>query len=126
MKQFTTLHSQHEDVSAVIDDTLRQLADIPAGANFGFIYVTDAMADEFSSLLQQCKQATGIEHWTGSVGLGIISDDSELYDLPAASIMLTDFSPHSFAMLPLVSNPQQLDTLPEKVHGFATSARVIH
>ncbi|MGD8678289.1 MAG: hypothetical protein PVG16_04745, partial [Chromatiales bacterium] len=121
MKQFTTLHSQHEDVSAVIDDTLRQLADIPAGANFGFIYVTDAMADEFSSLLQQCKSVTGIPHWTGTVGIGIISDGSEFYEQPAASIMLAQFPAQSFAMLPLVSKTEDFDTLPSALQAFSTS-----
>ena len=126
MKQFTTLHSQHEDVSAVIDDTLRQLADIPAGANFGFIYVTDAMADEFSSLLQQCKSVTGIPHWTGTVGIGIISDGSEFYEQPAVSIMLAQFPAQSFAMLPLVSKTDDFDTLPSALQAFSTSFGVIH
>jgi small ligand-binding sensory domain FIST len=126
MEQFTTIHSQHEDVSAVIDDTLRQLADIPAGANFGFIYVTDAMADEFGSLLQQCKSVTGIPHWTGTVGLGIISDGCELYEQPAASIMLAQFPAQSFTMLPLISKADDLDTLPSALQAYSTSFGIIH
>ncbi len=126
MKQFTTLHSRHEDVSAVIDDTLRQLAGIPAGANFGFIYVTDTMADEFGSLLQQCKSVTGIQHWTGTVGLGVISDDTEFYELPAASIMLAKFPAESFAMLPLISRMEDLEALPSSLQAFSTSFGIIH
>ena len=126
MNQFTTISSRHEDVSAVIDDTLRQLADIPAGANFGFIYVTDAMADEFGSLLRECKTVTGIRHWTGTVGLGVISDDSELYEQPAASIMLAQFPEQGFAMLPLIEKTGDLDMLPPALQAFSTSFGVIH
>jgi small ligand-binding sensory domain FIST len=126
MHQFFSIHSRRKDVSSVIDDVLHQLRDAPPEASFGFIYVTDDMADEFGSLLQQCKQATGIEHWTGTIGLAVISDNAELYDQPAASIMLADFPPESFTMLPLVSKPQQLDMLPEQLKDFATSFGVIH
>ncbi|MGD1990263.1 MAG: hypothetical protein PVF16_01545, partial [Chromatiales bacterium] len=115
-----SIRSQHEDVSAVVDDTLRKLANIPPGANFGFLYVTDAMADEFGSLLRQCKSLTGIRHWTGTVGLGIISDDLELYEQPAASIMLARFPEESFAMLPLISEPRELDLLPSALQTFST------
>jgi small ligand-binding sensory domain FIST len=126
MKQFMSIRSQHEDVSAVVDDTLRKLANIPPGANFGFLYVTDAMADEFGSLLRQCKSLTGIRHWTGTVGLGIISDDLELYEQPAASIMLARFPEESFAMLPLISEPRELDLLPSALQTFSTSFGLIH
>ena len=91
MDVFFNISSQHDTAQAVIDDCVQQINAAPADANFGFIYATDAMSTDFPVLLKQCKIATGIEHWAGTVGRGVIAPGQELYDTPAASIMLASF-----------------------------------
>lgn len=126
MKEFYSVCSQQRSAQAVIADTLAQLESAPKTANFGFIYATDAMSSKYSELLRQCKQVTGIEHWLGSLGLGVISTGKEHYDLPAVSILLADFDPQEFAMLPLISDEHQLAGGIKTPREFATHFGIIH
>jgi small ligand-binding sensory domain FIST len=126
MQSFFNICSQHATASAVIEDCLQQLGRAPTEANFGFLYATDAMASEYKTLLDECKARTGIEHWVGSLGIGVISSGREHYDTPAASIMLAKFDEPDFAMLPLISQPDEIKANIKTPDKFATSLAIIH
>ena len=126
MQNFLSISSQHTTASAVIDDCLQQLERAPAEANFGFIYATDAMSSDYKKLLAACKRQTGIKHWVGSLGIGIISNNHEHYDTPAASIMLAQFNENDFAMLPLISHQEEIAANIKTPTGFATSLGIVH
>ena len=126
MDKFFSISSQHDNAQDVISDCVRQLDTAPAEANFGFIYATDAMSADFEEMLKQCKQATNIEHWIGTIGLGIISAGQEVYDLPAASIMLAYFDDGEFTMVPSISEQSDIASRLRWPHKFATNFGVIH
>lgn len=126
MNEFFSISSQHDSPEAVINDCVQQCKAAPAEANFGFIYATDAMSADFSKLLKQCKAATSIEHWVGSIGLGVITTDQEIYDVPAASIMLATFPDDEFTMVPAIRNQQELASKLHWPHPFITNFGVIH
>lgn len=125
MENFFNISCQHDTAQAVIADSLAQLEKSPAEFNFGFIYVTDAMSDDYPDLLQQCKKKTGIEHWLGTIGVGIIASGQEYYDRPAVSIMLAKFDVNEFTMLPLIKNINDMELLkqPDK---YLTNFGIIH
>ncbi len=79
------------------------LAPLPAGANLGFVYATDAFADDFGSILAYLRQKTGIEHWVGSIGIGICAGDSEFFDRPALATMVAAMPADSFRVFPAIS-----------------------
>lgn len=127
MDKFFNFSSQKESSAAVISDCVQQLKAAPAAdANFGFIYATDSMTTEFPNLIEQCKAACGIGHWIGTIGLGIISADKELYDMPAVSIMLANFNQNDFAMIPSINNPGELTSYIRWPRKFATNFGIIH
>ncbi|MBE9564269.1 MAG: FIST C-terminal domain-containing protein [Proteobacteria bacterium] len=126
MDKFFSFSSQLESAENVINDCVQQLKAAPADANFGFIYATDGMTADFPELVKQCKAASGIEHWIGTIGLGIISADKELYDMPAASIMLANFDENDFAMIPSINNPGELTSYIRWPREFATNFGIIH
>lgn len=126
MDQFFSIISQHDSAQAVIDDCVQQLDAAPAGANFGFIYATDAISADFHELLKQCKAACDIEHWIGSVGLGVITTAREVYDRPAASIMLAHFDEDEFTMVPAISKQSDIASRLQWPHKFITNFGVIH
>lgn len=125
MENFLTISCQHDNAQAVITDCLQQLEKISAQFNFAFIYATDAMSAEYPDLLQQCKNNTGIKHWLGTIGAGIIAPGKELYDRPAVSIMLATFDDHEFTMLPLIKNSSDIKLL-NWPHEFFTNFGIIH
>jgi small ligand-binding sensory domain FIST len=126
MDQFFSVSSQHDTAQAVINDCVQQFDAAPVEANFGFIYATDAMSAELPLLLKQCKEATSIEHWIGTTGLGVITSGQEVYDLPAASIMLANFNDDEFTMVPAISKPGDIASRLQWPRKFMTNFGVIH
>ena len=76
---------------------------IPAGVNLGFVYVTDVVAEDFSSILTYLRQKTGIEHWVGSVGLGVCAGATEYFDVPAVAVMVAALPEDAFCVFPCLS-----------------------
>ena len=100
MEQFLLAHGAGQPGDRLVDDCLNQLGDIPPEANFGFLYLSDALADMAEPLIERLKQATGITTWVGTVGIGIIGGSSEYYDEPAMAIMLAGFNEADYRLLP--------------------------
>ncbi|MDH3979294.1 MAG: FIST C-terminal domain-containing protein [Gammaproteobacteria bacterium] len=88
------------DWETVIDACIAGLDDIPADTNFGFIYVTDPLAPYLDNMLTRLHEQTGVQEWTGSVGSGICCTAREIYDEPAAAIMLAALPADSFRLIP--------------------------
>lgn len=61
------------------------------GMNFGFLYVTDVLAEDAGSILTLFKSVTGIDHWIGCTGLAVAGTGKEYIDVPAISAMIGKF-----------------------------------
>ena len=86
-----------------------QLGSIPTAANVGFVYATDSSAPLLAEVLQDLKQTTGIEQWSGTIGSGMTVMGAEHYDRPTVAVMLGQFPPQDFRCI----DPQAID-----VSGF--------
>ena len=100
MNRFLLAHGAGQAGDRLVGDCLNQLGSIPPEANFGFLYLSDHLADAAEPLLEQLKQATGITAWIGTVGIGVIASGNEYYDQPAMAIMLAGFNEADFQLLP--------------------------
>lgn len=111
MTSFVVAQAEAEDwaqvAKACADDLLRS----GEAFNLGFIYVTDSLAEDLPSILTYLRQKTGIEHWTGSIGIGICAmtgDDirggGEYFQRPAAAVMATTMAIDDFKILPVIEN----------------------
>ncbi len=78
----TAKHALEELQSARTDDD---------GMNLGFIYITDALAEDAGSIITLFKSVTGIEHWVGCTGIGVAGNGAEIVDKPAISAMIGAF-----------------------------------
>lgn len=104
MKQFLFAHSANQPASQLLDECLEQLGDIPPEATLGFLYATDHLAEQIPGLLQNLREATGVQHWVGTLGMGLIASNTEYYDTPALAIMIADFNEADFRLLPNFTN----------------------
>jgi small ligand-binding sensory domain FIST len=82
---------------------IEQLSPISKEANLGFLYVTDAASGNLSDLLHYLREQTGIESWTGSVGLGICTPHKAIFERPAIALMIAAIPPQSFQIFRLAS-----------------------
>ncbi|MGD8933555.1 MAG: FIST N-terminal domain-containing protein [Gammaproteobacteria bacterium] len=126
MQEFYSISSQQHSVAAVIEECEQLLGNAPSAANFGFIYATDEMSSGYEALLQACRERTAVKHWVGSLGIGIIASGKEIYDMPAASIMLAEFDANEFSILPLIRKPNEIASKFKTPHPFTTSFMLIH
>lgn len=82
------------------------LAALPSapGANLGFVYVTDRLADQLSSIVTLFRGVTGIDQWVGTVGLGVCGRGAEVFDRPAIAVLLTTLPAESFRLFPALTD----------------------
>ncbi|MDA1323705.1 MAG: FIST C-terminal domain-containing protein [Proteobacteria bacterium] len=99
------------------DGCLAELGPLPAGANLGFVYVTDALDEGLRLILKRLRAETRIHHWVGTIGFGICVSRTELFDVPAMAIMVGAVPRDSFCLLPAIG-PDDLD-LPDPVVSWA-------
>ncbi len=96
MAAFRYAHATGKDWREAADRSLTHLAPCPEAANLGFLYVTDALVSDMDGIVECLRAGTGIEHWIGTVGVGICATGVEYYDEPAMAVMLGEFPAGSF------------------------------
>ena len=122
MTSFMIARSEADDWAAIARELESGLAGTEPGAGarrLGFLYVTDNLADDLSALLTYLRQATGIDDWTGSVGMGICWGDGdgggEAFGRPAAAALVADLPDAAFAMLPRLG--ESVDEIDAELSG---------
>ena len=93
------------DWHSIVRQCLQGLGGGPFDANFGLLYVTDPLAVHLDELLADLSDKTGIKDWIGAVGSGICFTGCEIYDQPAAAVMLASLPEHSFRLIPAGIKP---------------------
>lgn len=100
MAPFKVVHADAGGGASAWESCARQLHPLPDGANLGFVYVTDILAGRLEAILADLKEATGIGHWVGGVGLGICAADRGYFDRPAMAVMVAALPEDSFCTVP--------------------------
>ncbi|MEK9755198.1 MAG: FIST N-terminal domain-containing protein, partial [Rhodospirillaceae bacterium] len=92
-----------------LEEGLHGLEPGPGRQYLGFLYVTDALAEDYGSIVSYLRQKTGVHHWIGSVGMGVmaVAPDGagdwagrEWFGRPGACAMVADFPRDGFCVLP--------------------------
>lgn len=126
---FKFAHAAHADWVRAADACVRQMGAIPPAATLGFLYVSDAFVGELGAILAFFRRATGVPHWTGSVGVGVCATGAEYLEAPAIAVMLAEFEPGDFSMLPVCRDPEDIrrvasDAYFALVHGDPANNRI--
>lgn len=116
--------SPHWRIAAA--ECLEQLGRNASGASIGFLYLTDVYASRAQELLELLRMRTGVEHWVGTVGVGICAMHSEYMDQGAMAVMLGRFQPGTFRVLSQLRSSSDLQRDPLSVGGAAGNFAVVH
>ena len=106
---FRHAHAAHPDWTEAARLCMNQLGTPPAAATLGFLYVSDVFVSELDAILNFFRVATGVSHWTGSVGVGVCATGKEYLEEPAIAVMLGEFLPQDFRVLPPARTPQEIE-----------------
>jgi len=99
MDRFLVAHTSAAHSQEALQACLVQLGEVPAEANIGFVYATDECAGDLAGMLRLLKEHTGVEHWIGTVGMGICANTREYYDVPALAVMVGALPPEAFTVI---------------------------
>lgn len=140
MTAFKVVHTQSQDWAQAVKVCADGLLSAAGDFNLGFLYATDKLAEDLPSILTYLRQKTGIEHWVGSIGMGIcaISEQGacEYFGQPALAVMAMALPADSFHVVPKLENDvdelsaQTVDWINDKsacfgiVHGDPSNALV--
>ena len=89
-----------QDWKSIVEQCLADLGPGAPAANLGLLYLTEPLAPYLQNLLDYLREKTGISDWVGTVGSGICYSGTEVYDEPAAAIMLATLPDDSFRLIP--------------------------
>ncbi len=76
------------DISRKVLEELQSVQTEGFKPNIGFLYFTDALAVDATSILTLFRSVTGIEHWTGCAAIGVCASGVEYVDQPSISVMI--------------------------------------
>ncbi len=111
-----------------MEQCLQQVGYVPPGTNLGFLYLTDLFADLAGPILERLRHETGVQHWVGTVGMGICATGKEYYDSAAMAVMLAELPDDSFRVLHFYN--RAADHLPGDwsrwLAGSATHTGLVH
>jgi len=88
------------DAVTQVADRLASSAHRPGSSRLGFVYVTDPVNPHLDEVLETLRDATGVEHWVGAVGIGICATGIEYYERPAVAAMVAELPADSFRLFP--------------------------
>lgn len=118
--RFASVLAKGHDWRDCSKSALEQLGQIRTendGFNFGFLYISDELAEDMESIVNLFKGVTNIENWVGSVGIGVCGNNELCIDRPAISVMITRFDDHDFEIFGLKSGDDKSD-LQERLENW--------
>ncbi len=99
------------DTSKAVLEQLDSIRTENDGFNFGFLYISDYLADDASSIYNLFKSVLKIDDWIGSIGMGVIGAQEPLIDQPAISAMIGRFPDNSFCIFPKVATNSDIELI---------------
>lgn len=121
---FAHAASPHWRIAAA--ECLERIGPVALDANLGFVYVTDTYAARLGELLELLRARTGIDHWVGTIGIGICATGREYLDEGAMAIMLGSFPVGSFRVLSSLRTLADLARDPLTIGATAGNFALVH
>ena len=110
---FRSGHASDADWETLTASCLTQIGNIPAGANLGFIYVSDTLDEDLPLIADRLREDTGVDHWVGTIGFGVMVGGREYFDTPAMVALVGALDEDAFRVMSTIDTPG--DPLPDEV-----------
>jgi small ligand-binding sensory domain FIST len=110
-----------EDALRAAETVGKELARSGSQGTLGFVYVTDKLKADFSAIVECLREHTGVEHWVGTIGFGVIAGRGAVFDKPAIAAMICTWPKDQLDFYDHLSPPPPAD---EKAFGMPTA--IVH
>ena len=125
-ESFAYGHASSASWRAAVEACLEQCGQAVRSATLGFVYATDGFADDLGDILDVLRRRTGVGHWVGSVGCGVVASGREYLDEPALAIMCCTFDESAFRVLPPLTAPRDVARARMDWGNHSASFAVLH
>jgi len=95
---FLAAHATGETWGDAAAKVILGLGAVTAAHRLGFLYVTDAFADDLGDIAVFLRQTTGVPHWVGTAGFGVCGAGTEYFDEPAMAALVAPIPESAFRM----------------------------
>lgn len=102
--RFQAGHASGSEWDRIAQGCLDSMGPIDPAANLGFLYASDPLAGHMLSLLAFLRDKTGIEHWVGTIGIGVLGGGREYFDEAAMTVMTASLPRGSFQVMPGIND----------------------
>src|SRR5947207_15350128 len=109
------------DTANLAQRCLAQLPSADQDATLGILYVSEPAAPALPQLVRDLAAGTAMNSWVGGVGLGICGAGEEVYDRPAAAVMVAPLPQDSFRLFAATDDPAA--DLPRQHAGWIAKAQ---
>lgn len=125
---FKAAHAAGPDWARAVKTCVESLGVLTADHRLGFVYVTEALAEDLSSVLAFLRQTTKVEHWVGAVGVGVCACGTAYHSGAALSVMIAALPSDSFQVMHTIrSEAEVLDVATQKWLAIGkASLAVVH
>jgi len=124
-RPFISAHASAPTWREAVAQCVARLGGIPP-TGLGFVYATDHFANDLSAIRDLLRAQTGIEHWVGTVGMGICADAREYFDQPALAVMIGAFDARDFRLLPILPTAAHAAKTDLTMPAGAANFAVVH
>ena len=124
MPTFRHASSANADWRRATSACLEQLGS--GGGSLGFLYASDYFAADLGLILEEMKEKTGVPHWVGTVGLGVLATGREFMDEPALVAMIGDIDRNAFRVFRSVRTPDEIGAAALRCPGGESNFAVVH
>jgi len=123
MSKFRYGHARGKDWREAAQACLAQLG---KGGSLGFLYVTDLVSDRLQEILTVFRRVTGVEHWVGTVGMGVCATAKEYLDECAIVAMTGEFEAGSFRVFGDVADEDGVAALDLECGASPAAFAMVH
>ncbi|MCC6533638.1 MAG: FIST C-terminal domain-containing protein [Burkholderiales bacterium] len=124
MPTFHYSHSANPDWRRAADACLTQLG--TTAGSLGFLYAADCFASELGPILEQFKRSTGVEHWVGTVGTGVLATGREYVDQPALCVMLGELDAGAFRVFSGIRTSADVAAVSLRCEAGVSNFAIVH
>lgn len=93
---FCAAQASGSDWNVACARCLGQLSGLPPGANLGFVYASDPLADALDLIVARLREATGVSDWVGTGGAAVCAGGQEHFHGGAIVALVAALPANSF------------------------------
>ena len=102
--RFRVAHARALAWQDAVEACVDQLGAPRPNETLGIVYANDRFVESLTGIVDRLTEATGINNWIGTVGIGVLAGNTAHYDEPALAVMTAALPADGFTLFDCVAS----------------------